>query len=114
MTAFAAKEVKKWAALHPLIDEVGGLFKRYLAKKHAVQMAYAEKCSPDFRIKGTPFSTMILFDPHEWHGVTDLVHADPDNEGDRITVVYYFRQGLSKCGSAAEELAKAKGKGAIE
>ena len=51
---------------------------------------------------------LIFFDPHEWHGVTQLEHEDRDDEGERITVVYYLREKLKRCGSAAEELAKAK------
>lgn len=51
---------------------------------------------------------LILFNPHDWHGVTGLEHADPDDEGERITTVYYFRERLSQCGTAAEELARAK------
>ncbi len=60
---------------------------------------------------------LIFFNPHDWHGVTKLVpevcNEQPAFEArfiqpERITVVYYFREKISKCGTAAEELAKAK------
>lgn len=169
-TAFVANELKRWNDVVPLVEEAAHLFKRYLPKKYRIQKDFADACSDDFRIVGTPFSTitvnhnvagtvhqdagdlktgfglischrqgdytgghlvfpqyrvavdledrdLILFNPHDWHGVTKLVPATcgahPAQEAafveaERITVVYYFREKLSKCGSAAEELAKAK------
>lgn len=160
-TAFVANEVERWVDVLPLISEAGELFKEYLPKKWKIQNDYADGCSDDFRITGTPFSTitvnrniagtvhqdagdlktgfglischrrgyytgghlvfpqyrvavdledrdLILFNPHDWHGVTKLSNAYDATNGERITVVYYFREKLSKCGSAVEELAKAK------
>lgn len=165
MTAFVANEVEKWKEVLPLVHQVSDLYRANMASRFKVQLKYAEECSPDFRITGTPFSTitvnrnvagsvhqdagdlkegfgvitclrrgeytggllcfpqykvaadledrdMILFDPHEWHGVTDLVHTG-EEEAERITVVYYFRRGLSKCGSAEDELEKVKSKGKL-
>ncbi len=48
----------------------------------------------------------ILFDPHAWHAVTDMVDRSEDAE--RITVVYYLRARISKCESPARELEKAQ------
>ena len=160
-TAFVANDLERWEDVLPLVNHVGSLFEQYLPKKWKIQSEYGMCCSDDFRIVGTPFSTitvnrniagtvhqdagdlktgfglischrqgdytgghlvfpqyrvavdledrdLILFNPHDWHGVTKLRHADADDEGERITVVYYFREKLVKCGSAEQELAKAK------
>jgi len=158
-TMFTSAEPGRWNEVLPLIREVGEHFARELPDRCKVQRDYAEKCSPYFRIVGTPFSTitvnqniagtihqdkgdlkqgfgiitchrrgaytgglltfpqyriavdlrdrdLIYFDPHEWHGVTEMQSADPDYS--RVTVVYYFRAGMTKCGTPEEEVAKAK------
>lgn len=61
---------------------------------------------------------VILFDVHEIHGNTPLVGEGPeglpDAEGhERISVVFYFRQNMTECLSPAEELERAKARGAI-
>lgn len=49
---------------------------------------------------------VVMFDAHEFHGNTQLVKLTPDAQ--RCSVVYYFREKMIHCGSAAEELARAK------
>lgn len=55
---------------------------------------------------------MILFDPHVLHAVTDFHDTEPDYE--RISVVYYFREKMMECLPPAEELERAKQRGALE
>jgi hypothetical protein len=49
---------------------------------------------------------LVLFNPHDWHGVTDMADAAPDAV--RVSVVYYMRAKMLDCGSPAEELARAR------
>ena len=52
---------------------------------------------------------VILFDPHEIHGVTPFVaEGEPHVDYERISVVYYFREKMVNCLSPAEELERAK------
>ena len=55
---------------------------------------------------------LLFFNPHDWHGVTDFVDAQDGFE--RISVVYYMRADMAKCGSPEEELERVRlQKGAI-
>jgi hypothetical protein len=49
---------------------------------------------------------LIMFDAHEFHGNT-LIHRGND-DAERISVVSYYRTGMVSCGTAEEELAKAR------
>jgi hypothetical protein len=49
---------------------------------------------------------LLLFDPHEWHGNTQIVPLTPDAQ--RCTIVYYYREAMIRCKSAQEELEQAK------
>lgn len=53
---------------------------------------------------------VLLFNPHDWHGVTPF---EREEKHERISVVYYFRSRMVECGSAAEELAKARARGKL-
>jgi len=48
---------------------------------------------------------VCFFDVHEYHGNTKLVAKTPY---ERISIVCYYRENMSDCGSMKEELAKAK------
>lgn len=54
---------------------------------------------------------LLFFNAHDWHANTALDLRSEDAE--RISIVYYFRHRMVDCGSAAEELARAKARGAI-
>lgn len=64
---------------------------------------------------------LILFNPHEWHGVTPMhvhgmpVHELPKDGGrpTRISVVYYFREKMTECLPLGQELARAKERGSL-
>lgn len=48
---------------------------------------------------------LLLMDAHEYHGNTAINRLSEDAE--RISVVAYFRTGMTSCGTASEEVAKA-------
>ena len=45
-------------------------------------------------------------DAHEWHGNTELDLKSADAE--RISLVLYYRTNMLQCGTAEEEIEKAK------
>lgn len=49
---------------------------------------------------------LIAFDPHDWHGVTNM--TDKSEDADRVTAVYYLRQDMKSCGSVEEERARVR------
>lgn len=49
---------------------------------------------------------VLLADVHEWHGNTPIV--GPPGRFERISCVFYYRENMHRCGSAAEELERAK------
>lgn len=60
---------------------------------------------------------VIFFDVHEAHGNVPLVRTGGGggvDEGERISVVFYFREKMTECLSPAEELSRAKARGALE
>jgi hypothetical protein len=75
-------------------------------------------CFPEYRLAADmQDGDLLLMDAHEWHGNTPFspqparehngrLSTDPGYE--RISVVCYFRTNMVKCGSAADEAAKAR------
>ncbi len=53
---------------------------------------------------------LVLFDPHEIHGNTEI--RPVSEKWERLTCVFYYRAKMAYCGSAAQELARAKRFGA--
>lgn len=49
---------------------------------------------------------LLLFDPHEVHGNTEIKPISKDYE--RITGVFYYRKNMIYCGTVEEELLRAK------
>lgn len=49
---------------------------------------------------------LIYFNSHDWHGLTPFRNEREGHE--RITVVFYLREKMARCGSPAEELENAK------
>lgn len=63
---------------------------------------------PAFRVAFDMRTRCIaLADVHEWHGNTPF-KAAPGAEYERLSLVMYYREKMDRCGSAAEELEKAK------
>jgi len=50
---------------------------------------------------------VLMGDVHEWHGNTGFRNALPGRY-ERLSFVFYYRENMDKCGSAKEELARAK------
>lgn len=64
-------------------------------------------CFPQYRVAADmQTGDVLLADVHEWHGNTPL-HATGRYE--RLSLVYYYRENMQHCDSAAEEVEKAKG-----
>lgn len=158
-TAFTAQEVERWKDLIPLVGVAADEFRRELPERYARQIGHAQKCRPEWIIRGTPFSTLtvnnnviaathkdagdykegfgliacarsgfyrggwlvfpefgvaadmqdgdlIYFNSHDWHGLTQFEDASDDHE--RISVVFYLREKMERCGTPADELANAK------
>lgn len=68
-----------------------------------------ELCFPQYKVfVDFEDSDILFFNPHEWHGVNPMQHVDPENEGTRISVVYYYRRKLAECGTVEQEIARAR------
>lgn len=74
-------------------------------------------CFPEYRIAvDLRDGDLLLMDAHEWHGNAAIVcecgnrlnGCCPECGAERISVVAYYRTKLVSCGSAEEELAKAR------
>jgi hypothetical protein len=64
-------------------------------------------CWPAFRVAvNMRTGDVCLADVHEWHGNTPLEGVPGRYE--RISCVFYYRENMEKCGSATEELERAK------
>ncbi len=64
-------------------------------------------CWPAYRVAANMRTgDVLLADVHEWHGNTPLKQVSKQYE--RISCVFYYRKGMAECGSATEELARAK------
>lgn len=68
-----------------------------------------ELCFPQYKVfVDFRDGDILFFNPHEWHGVSPMEHVDPEQEGTRITVVYYYRRKLAECGTVAQEIERAR------
>lgn len=62
---------------------------------------------PKYRVAFNMRTTdVLLADVHEWHGNTEIIPQTPKWE--RISCVFYYREKMSECGSAVEELQRAR------
>lgn len=62
-------------------------------------------CFPKYRVAvDMRMGDVLLADVHEWHGNTPLVGH---GEYERISCVFYYREGMRECGSATEEMERA-------
>lgn len=62
---------------------------------------------PDFRVAADlKTGDLLIFDPHEWHGNTQIVPLTKKTQ--RCSIVYYMREKMCKCLSPEEELTQAK------
>lgn len=62
---------------------------------------------PEFRVAvDMQDGDVLLMDAHEWHGNTQIEKHSEDAE--RISCVFYYRTEMIGCGTAAQELERAK------
>lgn len=62
---------------------------------------------PDFKVAAElRTGDLILFDPHEFHGNTQIIRLQ--KRAQRCTIVYYLREKIQYCLSPKEELERAK------
>lgn len=75
-------------------------------------------CFPEYRVAvDMQDGDLILMDAHDWHGNTAIrcphgaaeqaVTDCPQCQGERISVVCYYRERMAECGTAADEHSKA-------
>lgn len=63
----------------------------------------ANLCFPAYEIAvKLDHGDLVIFDPHEFHGNTELFRLSKDAV--RCSIVFYFREKISECLSAKEEL----------
>ncbi len=68
-------------------------------------------CFPKYRVAvDVRTSDFLAMDVHEWHGNTPIIPSAGRYE--RVSVVCYYRENLWKCGTADQELERAKQHGA--
>lgn len=66
-------------------------------------------CLPNYRIAAElETGDLIMFDPHEFHGNTQIVGKSKNFQ--RCSIVYYYREKIQFCKSMKEELEFAKNK----
>lgn len=64
-------------------------------------------CIPKYRVAANMRTAdVLLADVHEWHGNSPLYGKEGRYE--RLSCVFYYRQGMVACGTEAEELDRAK------
>lgn len=62
---------------------------------------------PDYRVAvDMRTSDLLLFDPHEFHGNTQIVPLTKESK--RLSIVYYYREKMQSCLSMKEEFERAK------
>ena len=49
---------------------------------------------------------LLLVDVHQWHGNTPIQKID--NNATRVSLVMYYRENMISCGTADEEVDRAK------
>lgn len=87
-TAFTQNEPQRWSNVLPLIHEVSDHLKDVLPKRWAIQKEFAETVSPDFRVRGTVFSTLTVN-----NNVCGTIHKDKGDFKDGFGVIGCFREG---------------------
>lgn len=65
-------------------------------------------CWPEYRVAANmQTGDVLLADVHEWHGNTPI---KPKGRYERLSLVFYYREGIQECDTVEEELRKAKSK----
>ena len=94
-------------AVHKDVGDLKEGFGVMTAFGHGYRGGYL--CFPEYGVAVDMREGGVLFaDVHEWHGNTPIVPFTPTWE--RLSLVCYYREHMKDCGSAEEELRRAKGR----
>jgi hypothetical protein len=93
LTAWTGKETEKWTGLWPLFEFIGQQMKEHVPERWAAQMKQAAGTSPEWVIKGTPFTTITVNNTYETG-----VHTDKGDLHEGFSNVTCFRTGEYKGG----------------
>lgn len=87
-TSFVLKHGKEWQALQPFIASVDAVFKEYAPTRYAIQKELAERCSSDWIIGDTAFSTITVNKSYR-----TACHKDAGDLAEGFGVMAYFQAG---------------------
>jgi Oxygenase domain of the 2OGFeDO superfamily len=171
LTVWTGEHLAEWENLFPMFTQIASYLEQYVPDRYAAQMTAANATYDEWKIPGTPFTTvtvnnsyatgvhrdkgdleagfstilcarrgpytggrlcfpqwgvqvdlkdgdLLLMDAHDYHGNTAITCGCGNHlmapcktcGATRITVVTYFRTKLQHCGTADQELAKARDK----
>lgn len=93
-TAFTANQVEQWNTLLPMTRSAAELFRQAAPARHAKQQELADKCHPEFIIKGTPFSTLTVNNNVAPSGI----HKDAGDFKEGLGMIAVLRRGKYRGG----------------
>lgn len=59
-SSWTIRNPEKWAAMHPLFQEMGEVMHRYVPDRYAKQLEHVRRTDPEWIIAGTPFTTITV------------------------------------------------------
>lgn len=93
LTAWTGKETEKWHGLFPLFKQVAQLMQQHVPDRYANQAKQAADTSPEWVIKGTPFTTITVNNTY-----ATTVHTDKGDLDEGFSTLVVFREGDYKGG----------------
>lgn len=87
-TSFLIKHKKEWQALQPFINSVNDVFKEHASDRYAIQKDLANRCSSDWIIGNTAFSTITVNKSYR-----TACHKDAGDLSEGFGVMAYFQTG---------------------
>jgi hypothetical protein len=88
LTAWTGQETEKFTSLFPMFERIGGLMEEHARDRWAAQMAYAERTRDEWRIPGTPFTTITVNNTYPTG-----VHTDKGDLDEGISTIACLRRG---------------------
>ena len=87
-TSFLINHKKEWQALQPFINKVDSTFRDHAPKRYAIQKEIAERCSDNWIIGDTAFSTITVNKSYR-----TACHKDAGDLAEGFGVMTYFQSG---------------------
>jgi hypothetical protein len=87
-TSFIVNYPKEWQTLQPFISSVDAVFKENAPDRYAIQKELAERCSSDWIIGDTAFSTITVNKSYR-----TACHKDAGDLAEGFGVMAYFQSG---------------------